>query len=198
MPPAKSSIGQRIDKYSKNKSWLPRFLVLLFFLFLLSKILKTPDFSVHRNNPVDLLDFGIHELGHMLFIPFGEFMHILGGSLFQCLFAATWLGICIKRGWYFAACMCLCWLGMNFIDVAIYAGDAKDRVLTLSCLGDDYYQCHDWYQILTRLHHLEWYSGISHALRASGILSMAAGLLAGTVLIFKIIYSSLVKREETV
>ena len=29
------------------------------------------------------LDFGIHELGHVLFMPLGEFMSVLGGSFWQ-------------------------------------------------------------------------------------------------------------------
>ena len=41
---------------------------------------------------LDLVDLPIHETGHLLFRPFGEFMMIAGGSLFQVLFPAVFVG----------------------------------------------------------------------------------------------------------
>ena len=35
---------------------------------------------------LDAVDLPIHETGHLVFAPFGEFLQFLGGSLFQVLF----------------------------------------------------------------------------------------------------------------
>ena len=42
---------------------------------------------------VDNIDLAIHETGHLVFAPFGEFMNVLGGTLFQLIVPLTFIGI---------------------------------------------------------------------------------------------------------
>ncbi|HET7528709.1 MAG TPA: hypothetical protein VFJ84_00570 [Candidatus Saccharimonadales bacterium] len=177
----------KIDGWAIGKGWFVRGSILVLFLILSARVISDPAFIIQRRDPVDLMDLGVHELGHLLFMFFGQFMHILGGSLFQCLFPLMWLGASLKRGWYFAACLCLCWAGINLMDVSVYAGDARTRQLPLVCLGNDYDQCHDWYQILSSLNHLGWDQAVAHTLKILGIASIAGGLGAGFGLIIRII-----------
>lgn len=89
---------------------------------------NNPAYALNRlSDPFSALDFGIHELGHIIFAPLGEFMRKLGGSLFQCLFPLLWVIGFLQKRWYFAASMCLCWLGLNLFDIATYAADARAR-----------------------------------------------------------------------
>jgi hypothetical protein len=93
-----------------------------------------------------------HEAGHVLFAPFGRFMTVLGGSLFQ--FALP-LGIAIaflKQDDPFGAAVCTWWAGENLLDVAPYIADA--RALQLVLLGGKTgaeVQGHDWEYLLATL-----------------------------------------------
>ena len=96
------------------------------------------------------INVAVHEFGHYLFLPFGEMMNILGGSLFQVIFPLVFL-------WYFlygkeqhrdkhAAMVCLWWCSINILSVAIYAADARAGQLMLlsGATGEDDPEGHDW------------------------------------------------------
>jgi hypothetical protein len=96
------------------------------------------------------INLAIHEFGHYLFMPFGEMMTILGGSLFQVVFPLAFV-------WYFvwgkeehrdrhAAMVCLWWSAINLLGVAIYAADARAGQLMLisGATGEDDPDMHDW------------------------------------------------------
>ncbi|HSX17443.1 MAG TPA: hypothetical protein VLH86_05085 [Patescibacteria group bacterium] len=186
---------QQILAWARNKLWWPRAILLAWLGFVFTQNIMDHQFALNRiANIFNAFDLGIHELGHILFIPFGTFMTILGGSLFQCLFPAIWFGICIWKRWYFAACFCLCWVGFNLFDVAAYAADATTRNLPLVSLdvGADPDQAHDWYQILTRLGHLNWDLTIANYLRIAGSICIVLGLTMGLALV---VY--MVRRADT-
>ncbi len=74
----------------------------------------------------------IHEAGHVFFIPFGEFMMILGGSLFQvALPLAIGAAFLIRQRDAFGAAICLWWAGASLVDVAPYIWDSLDPQLIL-------------------------------------------------------------------
>jgi hypothetical protein len=164
--------------------------------------LQKSDFALNRlGNLFSAFDLGIHELGHIIFSPFGEFMHILGGSLFQCLFPILWLIGFLQKKWYFASALCWCWLGLNLFDVATYAADARARLIPLSvglgAFGIDptdtekaYDHSHDWYQILSRTQHLNSDLVIAHNLRNAATISFIVGLTLAGILLLQMLVSS--------
>lgn len=103
------------------------------------------------------VDLPIHEFGHILFRPFGEWMMYLGGSLFQCLLPAILGGIFLwKQREPFAAAFCLWWTAENLLDVAPYIGDAKLMALPLTGewneeVAEAHVARHDWHNILEPL-----------------------------------------------
>ena len=99
-----------------------------------------------------------------------------------------WLGACVWKRWYFGACLCMCWLGINLVEVAVYAGDAFARVLPLATFSSDYDSAHDWYQILTRLDRLDQTDSIAHALRLGGVFALATGVTLAMLLIGYMFY----------
>lgn len=94
------------------------------------------------------VDLAFHEFGHIFFRPFGRFMTILGGSLFQCLLPLVPLVVFVfKQRDNFAGSIMLWWCGQNFIDVAPYINDAQYRFLPLVGGGGE--ESHDWGNLLT-------------------------------------------------
>lgn len=94
---------------------------------------------------MDSVDLPIHETGHLVFLPFGEVMQFLGGSLFQIIVPAVFTGYFVKRGDKHAAFTCLWWVAQNFWNVSVYIGDARSELLPLVGGGE-----HDWAFLLGR------------------------------------------------
>ncbi|MCK9284910.1 MAG: hypothetical protein M0P39_11565 [Rhodocyclaceae bacterium] len=118
-----------------------------------------------------------HEAGHILFMPFGEFMTVLGGSLFQVLMpliaAAAML---IQQRDPFAAGLGLWWAGASLVDISSYIHDAADPVLPLIGGGTGTDRFHDWIFLLDsvgRTARSPLYAAWVHGF---GIMVMLAGL----------------------
>lgn len=196
-------IDQKPLAWAGERYWWWRLPILAWFIVMLTDSLHHYAYAASRlSNPLSAFDLGIHELGHILFSPFGEFMHILGGSLFQCLFPLLWFAACLQKKWYFAASLCWCWLGFNLFDVATYVADARARSLPLAVgfgiFGIDptdteaaYDRGHDWYQLLSRTHHLNSDLAIAHGLRVAAVVVFLLGLLVGGILIVQMLVSSI-------
>ncbi len=96
------------------------------------------------------INLPFHEFGHVLFMPFGPFMTILGGSLFQVLMPlGLMLAFIFKQHDSFAGSIMLWWSGQSFIDLSPYIADAQYRVLPLVGGGGE--ESHDWGNLLTEL-----------------------------------------------
>lgn len=196
------NIFQKPFAWASGKWWWWRVPILLWFGIMLVQNWHDPWFAIARtSNPFSAFDFGIHELGHLLFQPFGEFLYIAGGSLFQCLFPVVGIFAFLQIRWYFAAAMCLPWLGLNLFDVATYAADARDRLLPLGGWAglseqgsnEAYDKAHDWYQLLSRTHHLQSDQAIAHGLRVTGTSVILCGIILGSVLVTFMLLTTLNK-----
>ncbi len=142
-------------------------LLLFYCLYYLHGSLVAPDTSWHFIDGVDLL---IHEAGHVVFSPFGYFIYILGGSLMQVLLPAIFVGYFITRQQFYSASLVMYWVGINFINVSVYAGDAIARQLPL-ITGDP--ADHDWHQLLSILGWLPHTDLVSHVILSFGLISIA-------------------------
>ncbi|MBH1962237.1 MAG: hypothetical protein I8H82_06490 [Rhodocyclales bacterium] len=115
----------------------------------------------------------IHEAGHVLFMPFGEFLTIAGGSLFQVLLPLA-IGVAFlrKNRDPFGAAVCLWWAGISLIDLAPYIYDALHPQLTLlgGHTGED--GPHDWIYLFETL------GGLQHAQAWGRFVRMVGALLA--------------------
>ncbi|CBL46003.1 Hypothetical protein HDN1F_24200 [gamma proteobacterium HdN1] len=119
-------------------------------------------------------NLAFHEFGHLFFSPFGHFMMVLGGSLFQVLVP---LGACavfvFQQRDNFAASVALWWCGQSFMDLAPYIADAKLRALPLVGGGGE--ESHDWGNLLTWMGCVEYANGVA---RLCFLLGCAIMLLA--------------------
>jgi len=93
-----------------------------------------------------------HEAGHVLFMPFGEWMTVLGGTLGQLLMPAILAGaLLLKNEDRFGAALGVWLLGVSVLDVAPYIYDALHPQLMLlgGRTGED--GPHDWIYLLSSM-----------------------------------------------
>lgn len=125
-----------------------------------------------------LINLPFHEFGHILFMPLGEFMMILGGSLFQILLPLMLMCVFVfKQRDTFAGSIMLWWCGQNFIDVSPYIADAEYRALPLVGGGGE--ESHDWGNLLTMLDALEHSHAVANASFIIGSAIIIAAVLWG-------------------
>lgn len=126
----------------------------------------------------------IHEAGHVLFMPFGQWLTILGGSLFQMALPG---GIAIAFIWInrdnFGAAIGLWWTSISLIDLAPYIYDALRPQLILlgGSVGED--GPHDWIYLLDSLgqrSNAQHWGAMAHTL--GGLVMLAALSWASAVL----------------
>ncbi|MEJ5351664.1 MAG: hypothetical protein WHS65_08745 [Melioribacteraceae bacterium] len=97
---------------------------------------------------IDYINLLIHEGGHGIFKIFGKFLHALGGTVVQIFIPAMFVFYYLKEEKIFLAQIFLVWLGENFLNISVYAADAKSQKLPL--LGGKK-AFHDWNYILKEL-----------------------------------------------
>ena len=122
------------------------------------------DLSVYRF--LDHVDLAIHETGHLVFAPLGEFAHFLGGTLFQLLLPFAFVVYFARQGDRHAASIVLWWVAQNFWNVSIYVRDARSQLLPLVGGGG-----HDWTYILGRLQILHLDQDIALAVQFTGVVA---------------------------
>lgn len=128
----------------------------------------------------------IHEFGHILFRPFGEFMMLLGGSLFQILLPLIFGGVfLVKNRDPFAASVMLWWSAVAVMDIAPYIYDAwaPQHVLLTGRTGDT--GAHDFIDTLGMLDLLHLARPIGRAVHAFGMAIMLAALAWGAWLLWQ-------------
>jgi hypothetical protein len=119
-----------------------------------------------------------HEAGHVVFAPFGEFLHILGGTLGQLLVPILVLGAFLSQEDAFGAAVAAWWLGQSFMDCAPYIDDARAGVLMLTTgmCGQEDRAGHDWFMILFKTGLLRHDHDLARLSWLLGVLVMLAAL----------------------
>jgi hypothetical protein len=125
---------------------------------------------------LDIVDLPIHETGHLLFRPLGEFMMVAGGSLFQIILPAVFVGYFLWQRSYYSAAIVLLWVGQSIINVYIYAADAvvMQLVLTSGFTGSEG-SFHDWNYLLTSLGLINSTKMVAGIIRLLGTFTIIAG-----------------------
>jgi len=146
-----------------------------------------------RGSFLDLVDLPIHETGHLIFRIFGEFMGIAGGSLFQIVVPAVFVGYFVWRFQYYSAAIVLFWLGQSLLNVWVYAADAvvMQLVLTSGFTGSEG-SFHDWNYLLTRTGLIGSTKMVAGVIRGLGTLVIIA---SGVSSIFYSLYPTATEEE---
>jgi hypothetical protein len=130
------------------------------------------------------ITLAFHEMGHLLFVPFGNTMHLLGGSLLQIavpLIAALYLWL--RQGDFFGLAVGGGWLSFSLWELAIYVFDARREKLALVGFSDD--PQHDWSTLLTRWHVLNYGDHFAWLIRIVAVLTWAAAIALGAWLCWR-------------
>jgi hypothetical protein len=130
---------------------------------------------------LDLVDLPIHETGHLLFRPFGEFMMVAGGSVFQIVMPAVFVGYFIWNRKFYSAAIVLFWVGQSLLNVYVYAADAvkMQLVLTSGFTGSEG-SFHDWNYLLTETGLINSTNVVGGLIRLLGSLTIGAALVIST------------------
>lgn len=123
---------------------------------------------------IDGVNLVIHEAGHIFFMPFGEFLMIAGGSLFQLIVPAVFALYFYYHGKHYSCALVLLWVGESLINVSVYAGDSIEMQLPLLGGNDS---IHDWNYLLDHMGWLSHTNGIAKALHLTAALIIIAATL---------------------
>ncbi len=129
----------------------------------------------------------IHEAGHVLFRPFGEFMMVLGGSLFQLIFPfGIGVAFILKNRDNFGAAICLWWASVSLVDLSPYIYDALHPQLTLVGGGTGAEDGpHDWMYLLITLRQIDNAQRWGAAAHVCGGLAMLLALVWGAAILWR-------------
>lgn len=176
MTPAKAGFFNDVAEACRGKNWLVRLPLLVLLAYLFWRYLQNPQYSgVFKG-----INLGVHELGHVVFAPLGEWWGIAGGTILQCLAPVISMGMFIRQKDYFALSFSFGWLSTNFFDVAVYVGDARAMVIPLVSPFGGAHVIHDWNYLLERAGLIAFDHTLAAAFRAGAIVSMVIGLLFGS------------------
>lgn len=151
-----------------NKNYFT-FLLLPIYFYFAYQYWTNPDFW----NLLDGVNLLIHEAGHFIFLIFGEFISIAGGSFFQLLVPILFIGYFIKKRDFTGASFAVFWLGTSLFHLATYIGDAQEMALPLLVEGT----IHDWNYLLTRTNVLQFDDVFANCTRMLGWICMYVAIL---------------------
>lgn len=155
------------DFLNHIKIWMPSIILLPITIYF---VLNSSKFHF-----IDYVNLLIHEGGHGIFSLFGKFVYTLGGTLTQILIPGMFViyYYVVQKKILFQ--VFLVWLGQNFINISIYAADARARKLPLLG-GKKVY--HDWTYILNELGLILYDKEVGMLFYSLGLISFFLALAA--------------------
>lgn len=123
------------------------------------------------------MTLAIHEGGHLLFGPFGQWLSIAGGSITQVLapIAAGW--ILLRQDDRYGVAIAGTWLAYSLTNLANYIGDARAMAMQLVGFSDD--PLHDWHYLLESVHLLPYDTRLAGLVRTFAVVVLIASLVFG-------------------
>lgn len=131
---------------------------------------------------LDYANYLIHEMGHIVFMSFGELWMLLGGTILQITVPVLILIYFIFYKKIFSLAFSLFWIGDVLVNVSVYIGDANERKLPLSPLigsisAENNSQFHDWYRILSQMNLLQYDKTIEGAVFLLAAICLIGGII---------------------
>ena len=162
-------------RWSDGRLWQWRLPLLVALGWIGVRHLAEPDYwSIFMG-----LTLALHEIGHILFAPFGETMSVAGGSITQLLApVAAALVLRRQRDW-FGVAVAGCWLAFSLANLATYIGDARAGELPLVSVGEGDEVIHDWSYLLDLADWLHLDASFARLARVLSGCTLAASVLFG-------------------
>ena len=159
------------EEASPLLKWVRVAALVLIAIYAIARI-RNPEYW----DPLDDLNLAVHEAGHLVFSGFGETMTILGGSLFQVIVPAAFVGYFAKTRQRYAAGATMAWVGVNLLNVSHYIGDARAQELPLLG-GED--SIHDWWYLLINWDLLPRDTAIARWVHFFGVVAFLSAVIGG-------------------
>ena len=153
------SESKPVSRYEPVIRWIPSIIILPLALY----------FTLTRGHYglIDNADLVIHEAGHFFFSFFGKYIYTMGGALMQIILPSI-IGFYFLKTYYKTGIQfSLLWLGQNFVNISVYAADARAQALPLLG-GNSVY--HDWHYLLSEINMLEYDQEIGYVIYGIGIV----------------------------
>lgn len=123
----------------------------------------------------------IHEAGHLIFMPFGQFIHVVGGSILQISMPIAFVIYFIRKEELYSGSLVMFWVGENLINMSVYMKDAIEMKLPALVEGG----IHDWNFIFTRLNLLSKAQFIGSLFYLLGFAIIVMAGIVGLYAVFK-------------
>jgi len=135
---------------------------------------------------LDNVDLPIHETGHLVFRPFGEFLMVAGGSLAQVIMPAIFAGYFVWKRQFYSGAIVGLWVGQSILNVWVYAADAikMQLVLTSGFTGSEG-SFHDWNYLLEHTGLLNSTNKVAGVIRFVGTAVIVASAISAVCFSFK-------------
>jgi hypothetical protein len=155
-----------VSRFEPIKRWIPSLIILPLALY----------FTLNRGQygMIDNADLVIHEAGHFFFSFFGKYIYTLGGALMQILLPGIILWYFLSNYYRTGMQFTLLWMGQNFVNISVYAADARAQALPLLG-GNSVY--HDWHYLLGEINLLEYDQEVGYIIFGIGILIFLTAVL---------------------
>jgi hypothetical protein len=102
---------------------------------------------------LSMVDFVVHEAGHLMFGFLGQFISVLGGTLAQLFIPITCILLSFRKRQWVNLSIFLFWLGQSLVQISRYAWDARTQELKLFSPGLMFggpAPLHDWHYLLDK------------------------------------------------
>ncbi len=176
-PAAGSWLVRRRDDaaaWATGRSWWPRALVLAYLAYAGYRHLTDSEYGSLFSG----ITLAIHELGHVLFGPFGEWLGVAGGSITQLGAPIAVALIFLRQRDYFGVAVGGAWLSMSLSNLAVYVADARAEELPLVSLGGGDV-VHDWNYLLGSVRLLPHDTEIAGLVRVAAFAALAGSVWLG-------------------
>jgi hypothetical protein len=139
------ALKEEVADWCEGRSWAWRAPILAYLAYAGVRHLADPLYASLFGG----INLGIHELGHMALSFAGQWVMVLGGSLFQLAAPLVAAFLLLRQPDYFALPVCGAWFSTNLYSVATYMADARALDLSLVTVGADGGEVeHDWNYLL--------------------------------------------------
>src|SRR5262245_3846430 len=177
------TLASYIDEWCVGKSRWWRAVILIVLAREWLKYISNPMYS----GWFSALTLGIHEGGHLLFRPFGDWLMVAGGSIAQGGAPIIAALLFLQQPDFFAIAVCGDWLSSALFEMATYMADATKLELDVVTIGGaEPITPNDWRYMLESVGLLLWDERLAHALRGVASLVMLASLVYGSWILWKI------------
>jgi hypothetical protein len=170
------ALSEAVREWCRGRHWIWRAPILLYLAYAGVRHLGSSEYTSLFGG----INLGIHELGHVLTSWAGQWISVLGGTLFQCLAPIVSALLFLRQPDFFAVPVCGWWLGDNLYGVATYMADARALELPLVTVGPEGGEVeHDWNYLLDSVGLLQHDTQLAALVRVAAFLLTWSSIAAG-------------------